>query len=180
MIIILMTFLGVFFDRPSDHERINNRFSREISKNIQQQWNVCGGMNGGKLNPTLENVSYNFDYYNGPCIVDKDAARRLYIDVVEYILYAYNTNSLLKDSLSNYPYEHRNINAIINLVANEGRLGEIECVKGFKDRVIFSYVTKDLSYITDVETFEEAYFKVRGRAWDPFQYGIYRFEAGSR
>lgn len=167
MLIFLMTFLSVFFQSPSEHEKINNRFSRQLSKNLHSYWGLNGGWCGGKLNPTLDIVRFNYDLNQS---LDKDEIRKVYVDVMEYMLHMYNTNGKLRGSLGEFPFRNKNIQIIIHLIPNENKLGKISSVKGFQDKVIFTYVTDDMSYVRDEETFEEAYFKVYGREWDPFKY----------
>lgn len=169
--IFLCTFLGILFDSPSSHERLNNQFSRSLSKNINSCWELSGGMDGGKLNPTLEIVSYTFRTKNDSCVTDKDSARKLFVDIVDYLLASYNSNQSLKDSYSNYPYLPKNIQIVLYLTPNEDELGQIDAIVSFRDKVIFYYVTNERVHGRETETFEEAYFKVYGREWDPFKYG---------
>ena len=124
MFLLLMTFLNFFFQNPSEHEKINDRFSKQLTKKIYQEWQLVGGMNGGKFNPTLEIVSYNFDTLTNSFEMDKASIRKLYIDVIEYLLNTYNNNPTLRNSLSNYPYLHKNIQIIIHLTPNENKLGQ--------------------------------------------------------
>lgn len=166
-----MTMLGLIFDKSYEHVKVNNCLSRELSNNLKNQWLLDGGLKGGKFNPTLEIVRYSF-YTRQDCqSVSKDDVRRLYVEVIEYLLYAYNSNIKLRSKLSNFPYLHKNVQIVIYIVPNENQLGEIGSVKGFRDKVIFTYETADNSYVRDTETFEEAYYKVYGREWDPFKYG---------
>ncbi len=166
-------FMGSLFDTTPDHVRLNGILSKIISDNLSSEWGLEGGWCGGKLNPTLDIVRFNYDSNES---LEKDDIRKLYVEVIEYMLYVYNTNDKLRSSLGEFPFRNRNLQITINFPANESKVGKIKYVRGFQDKVIFAYFTDDMSYVRDEETFEEAYFKVYGRVWDPFKYGCQKGE----
>lgn len=172
MICFGICVLGMLFTSPSPHERINNNFSKKLSNNINSHWGLTGGMDGGKLNPTLEIVRFTFRTKADSCVTEKDSARKLFVDVVDYLLAGYNCNQSLKDSYSNYPYLSKNIQINLYLTPNENKMGEIFVVVSFRNKLTFYRVSDNASDPGETETFEEAYFKVYGKAWDPFGYGL--------
>ncbi|MFN4174353.1 MAG: hypothetical protein ACK4HV_04545 [Parachlamydiaceae bacterium] len=152
---------------------MNGVVTEDVSENIALQWGLEGGWCGGRLNPTLDIVRFK---YVSDQSLEKDDIRKLYIEVIEYMLYAYNSNEKLRCSFGEFPFKNKNLQIKIKFPANDCKVGKIKYVAGFEDRVIFSYVTDDMSYKRDSETFDEAYFKVYGKAWDPYRYGRYEIK----
>lgn len=165
---LVLLIVGSLFETAPKHIKLNNAISKTISENLYSYWGLKGGWCGGKLNPTLDIIRFNYDSNQS---LDKDQIRKLYVDVIEYMLHMYNTNDKLRENLGEFPFRNRNIQISINFLCNESIVGKIKYVAGFRDKVIYSYVTSDNSFVRDEETFEEAYFKVYGREWDPFKYG---------
>ncbi len=167
----LIAFLSIginLFAGDYSHVSCNQKLSKAISSNIKKSWNIDGFLNGGKFNPVLEEVSYQF-YSKMP--TSKEEGRKLFIEVVEYILYAYNSNENLKHKYSNFPFSIHNVQLNIRFSSNVD-VNQIQNIINFKNKIFFYYVTIDGAILYDKETFEDAYFKVYGRDWDPFKYGV--------
>ncbi len=163
----LLALFNVVF-AGTGHLNVSTKLSKHISQNIQSNWCLNGHLNGGKFDPKIEVVSYE---YHSKKSLNKAEIRKLYVDVVEYTLFVYNTSLKLRDKLSNYPFIHNNVEIYIIFDPNENDIGKIKYVNGLRNKVFYIYSIEDHSYKSEVETFEEAYFKVYGRAWDPFKYG---------
>jgi hypothetical protein len=127
-------------------------------------------MNGGILSPNLKKI--NFGYWSS-LKPTKEEARKLYLEISEYILFVYNNDENVRPFLDNYPYSPTNIGLTIFFPKNSTSSKEIDAVSGFKDLITYSYAyDKDLPKIKiEYEKYDEAFESVYGIKWDPLKYG---------
>lgn len=153
----------------ASYHKYNNQLVRCINPQIRDFWCLQGGMCGGKLSPTLEVIDFAFWSDEYP---SKERARQIFLEVTDYILFNYNSSEKLRPFLVNYPFNPRNVEVTI-FFYKVSLEGEIETVSGFKDKIFYKRVStefickKKLEY----EDFDEAYYSVYGKKWDPYKYG---------
>lgn len=145
----------------------NFKLVRTFTPLINQEWDLKGGIVGGKFAPTLEKNYFIFYSCKQATI---DEARKLTVDVLDYIIHVYNDSDPKLLNLSNYPYTTSNIEIYIHFLANQSE-GDIKYTTNIKNRIFFQLVTPDNSYKVIKENFEEDYFRIYGKKWDPFKYG---------
>lgn len=151
------------------HYNYNNSIQRCINPQIRSNWNVLGGMCGGKLSPTLEVIDFAFWSDEHP---SKERARQIFLEVTDYILFNYNSSEKLRPFLVNYPFNPSNVEVTI-FFYKVSLEGEIETVSGFKDKIFYKRVSTELicKKKLEYEDFDEAYYSVYGKKWDPYKYG---------
>lgn len=170
---ILCSFLLLItncFCEDNSQVKKNNFLQRSINPEIQKYWNLSGGMNGGILSPNLKKI--NFGYWSS-LTPTKEEARKLYLEISEYILFVYNCDEKIRPFLDNYPYLPTNIGLTIFFPKNSSSSENIDAVSGFKDWVTYTFGNdQELKKIKiEYEKFDEAFQSVYGKKWDPFKYG---------
>lgn len=166
-IFIFYIFFG--FIEGAIYHNYNNQLVRCINSQIRDFWCLHGGMCGGKLSPTLEVIDYAFWSNEHP---SKERARQIFLEITDYILFNYNSSERLRPFLVNYPFNPRNVEVTI-FFYKVSLEGEIETVSGFKDKIFYKRVSTELNckQKLEYEDFDETYYSVYGKMWDPFKYG---------
>lgn len=145
----------------------NLKFVNSYITYIQKQWNLTGGLDGGKFAPKIENLNFTF-YSCEPASIEE--SRKMIVEVMEYILYVYNSNNDRQLNLNNYPYVPSNLEIYIKFISNK-QAGTLKYVSNLNNTIYYRFNTIDRSYDGEQETFDEAYYKLRGKEWDPYKYG---------
>lgn len=167
--LLLIFFLFTTADAAEFYYNYNNKIQRCINPQIKANWNVQGGMCGGQLSPNLKKISMAYWSDETP---SKERARELYIDIIEYVLYVYNSNEVIRPYLDKYPYTPENVDVTIFFL-NVHDIGEVHTVGNFGNRINYAREGENKYQKTDLEleNFSDAFKLVRGKEWDPYKYG---------
>lgn len=148
----------------------NNRIQSCINPQICKNWDIQGGMSGGQLSPNLKKINVCYWSKETPT---KERARELFVDIIEYILFVYNSNESIRPYLENYPYTTENIHLTIFFLNNSDNVGEVKAVGNNTARINYSRAreNKYQRIELELEDFSDAFRIVRGKEWDPYKYG---------
>jgi hypothetical protein len=162
------SFFGLFKNKESLHVQLSHKISRPFAKRIAKKYGMNGSGGGGAFINTINEVCFFFDTKRSISI---NECRREYVEMLTEILCLYNHNEEVRPHLRNYPFTAKNINIFIIYnddpnICIKDRVYTANATGGtIYYRIRNTNTTNDEDYYE--ETFEEAYFKVYGKAWEP-------------
>lgn len=162
-------FLFGLFKKPDPiHIQLSDQISVPFAKRMAKKYGMKGSGGGGAFIDTVNKVSIFFDTNRA---ISLDECRQEYVDMITEMLYLYNHNEEIRPYLGTYPFTAKNI-SIFTIYNDDPRI----CIKDrvFTANVLYGTINfriKNIKSANDEvyhrETFEEAYFKVHGKAWEP-------------
>lgn len=126
----------IFMDERSKHEKIADKLSAKISKEIQQKFHVIQDGYGGGMYGTINLICLSYQYRK-PAIT-QDEARNLIVPIIQLFLQRINENEEIRPYLKNYPFQVENIEVSISIHDYEGNMlvdPSIALVSNYLDRI---------------------------------------------
>lgn len=165
---ILFSFFGIFSKPEPIHIKLSDKISGPFAKRMAEKYDMKGSGGGGAFIDKVNNVSIFFDTNRAISI---EECRQEYVDMITEMLYLYNHNEEIRPYLGVYPFTAKNIK-IFTIYNDDPRI----CIKErvYTANVLYGDICYRIRNTDTVlpedyyeETFEEAYFKVHGKAWEP-------------
>lgn len=171
-IIILATLFSSIFGSSKNEESIHIQLSNKISgpfrKRVEKKFGLYNSGGGGGY---IDNVNKLIFFFKTDRAITIDQCRLEYVEMLTEILYLYNHNEAIRPYLSNYPFTAKNIEifTIYNQTPCLDINDRVYNANVFNGVLCFNITQTDTFKPEDYhkETFEEAYFKVHGKAWEP-------------
>lgn len=160
-----------FWDNDPPHIKATHKITSEYVKRIEKEYQMRHSGGGGALCYDIKKVTIAFDSDATPTL---EESRKFHVFLVTELLKLYNNDESVRPYLHNYPFTAKNLT--IQVFYNDKRPNVVQdqVYTVNMDQGKFTYQIKYEGCMKDFslknyyhETFEEAYFKVHGRAWAP-------------
>lgn len=155
--ISLLAFLSFLSNEPP-HIKANNRFSQRLIKCIEKEHGVRCFMKGGKMMDKIEEIDLSFlSSYD----ITNEAAEKIFVDIMNYILNSYNSDEKIRPYLVNYPFKSSNIELSLHF-EDRNEKGQILSMSKLNDNVIYRISNGNSTFHRERESYSRLYQSVYG------------------
>jgi hypothetical protein len=153
---------------PSEKVRIASEIRSEAAKKLENEMGLIPLGFGGQMMDQIKMLSLVFQYRHS---IDVEEGRSILIQAANKFITEINSNEKVRQYLSHYPFEPKNIEIMVVLQKPDGSnvdKGELAII-ALRDGVLqFKFDDANHSFFrTYEETYEEAFEKWSSRATEP-------------